>query len=98
MRDRVSGNDSSGGGSSRRGLEERDVQSARARDDSHRVKDSLRSCRNASNANRHDAVRHVLARAIPSRIAASSTSTLTLRSALNLMQYPVTLALPSSAP
>src|SRR5688500_6535768 len=42
--------------------------------------------------NRDDADRHALVCAIPSRIAASSTSRSMLRSALNLMQYPVTLA------
>lgn len=58
----------------------------------------LRSICNASNVNGHDAGRHVLVLAIPSRIAASSTARLMLRSVLNLMQYPVTLALPSSPP
>jgi hypothetical protein len=52
----------------------------------------------ASHANGSNAGRHVLVRAIPSRIASSSTSRLMLRSALNLMQYPVTLALPSFPP
>jgi len=37
-------------------------------------------------------LRRVLVCAISSRIAASSTARLMLRSALNLMQYPVTLA------
>ena len=42
--------------------------------------------------------RHAPVRAIPSWIAASSTGRLMLRSALNLTQYPVTLALPSLLP
>lgn len=51
-----------------------------------------------SHVNAHRARHHALVRAIPSRIAASSTARLMLRSVLNLMQYPVTLALPSSPP